>query len=255
MNAVRSASHRVSGSAHGVDLSGFVRLIVRIAHATYRQSTTHVALSNRVDAFMQTHLSRAHTFASDSFRAIFMSVEVQKIVTARARQLQEAFACISAHKSVSGRSREKDANIAQIGDYFEWLKGKSLVTTRLSIPRLTYIWFASSFEEAQADGWADWDWSLTQAQFSEAVVRIAYLHGMAAPTIEASNMPEIFSRARPSETADATMRLLNTMLRRSSMLPPFTPVAAADRDAPQNEIPPVLFRHAVSETPKATGHY
>ena len=79
-----------------------------------------------------------------------------------------------------------------MGDFFMVLKDMGLVSTTLSVAKLTHIFFISNFEEDQGEGWDDWEWEMSWPEFREAIVRIAVL----SVHPKAEDLDHLFSTVR-----------------------------------------------------------
>ena len=67
----------------------------------------------------------------------------------------------------TGREHGHVTKGQNIGDFFVSLKDYGLVSTTLSVAKLTHIFFISNFETEQETGWDDWNWEMVFDEFCE----------------------------------------------------------------------------------------
>merc|ERR1719453_2539257 len=102
------------------------------------------------------------------------------------------------------KGREDASKGQTMGDFFMVLKDMGLVSTTLSVAKLTHIFFISNFEEDQETGWDDWEWEMSFDEFGEAIVRIAVLS--AHP--KAEDLDKLFSSAVPENVIDCLNKFM-----------------------------------------------
>ena len=136
---LRDSEGKITAELEGIDLRGFVEALVRISDIQYR--TLPGALADKVTKFFAKNIPLLEQFKSDGFRAEIMSLDaVQAVLRSHKTTLQGMF---------RKKGREDASKGQAIGDFFMVLKDMNLVSTTLSVAKLTHIFFISNFEEDQ----------------------------------------------------------------------------------------------------------
>ena len=181
-----------------MSLQEFVEVLVRLGWTQFRSKKEWNVLE-RAQRFFSAHfLPNAQQFTLDSFRSnVLQHPEVAPVLSRNGKLLEAVFLrCASGPTSMHA-----DSIAIGLSDYFEFAKKIGILDQKLTIARLNYIYIISNFESDVTD-WSDWDFDMDFREFCEAVARIA----ISRYSLE--DFDQVFTQARPQQTAEAIQLLL-----------------------------------------------
>jgi hypothetical protein len=148
-----------------------VEVLVRIAFQQFRSKAAW-SLDRKLQAFFEAHfLPFAIQFASDNFRALLSTADVQSVVKDHMPQLEQLY----------GNMRDPQRGCLTIGGFIEMFRRAEVVNDVLTVSRLNWIFICSNFDEFDLADWRDWDFGMELHEFSEAVARVSVLFNMEPP--------------------------------------------------------------------------
>jgi hypothetical protein len=181
-----------------MSLQEFVEVLVRLGWTQFRSKKEWNVLE-RAQRFFSAHfLPNAQQFTLDSFRSnVLQHPEVAPVLSRNGKLLEAVFLRCASRPT----SMHADSIAIGLSDYFEFAKKIGILDQKLTIARLNYIYIISNFESDVTD-WSDWDFDMDFREFCEAVARIA----ISRYSLE--DFDQVFTQARPQQTAEAIQLLL-----------------------------------------------